>query len=64
MSAVKVKFIVERETKGTYVFREVNEAGRPRPQYGDPDTVIGALYVRKSSLPPHPNKLTITLEAE
>ncbi len=49
-----LKFVQEKETKGTVRFKEV----------GAPDeVVVGTLYVKKAALEePYPEKLTVTIE--
>jgi hypothetical protein len=39
-------FVLERETKGAALYKEVDAAGAERQMY-DPECVVGSLYVRK-----------------
>jgi len=49
-------FSKEKETKGTYRYQEVEDAGR--------DTVVGSLYVKKAMVgDPPPAQLRVTIEA-
>ncbi len=49
-----IKFEIEKETKGTYRFKEVTEAGKP--------PAVGTLYIQKWALPsPVPQKITVTV---
>lgn len=48
----KIKFRMEKETKGTFMFREVPEPGVAE--------AIGALYVKKHIQPPQEIFVTLT----
>lgn len=55
-----VKFVYAKETPGTFQYKEVDEDGSIVEMK---DSIIGALYLRKSKMPggKAPKKLTIKL---
>lgn len=58
MSGISVQFVLERTTKNTYRYREV-EVGT------DQDIevpIVGTLYVQKFALPTKPQRLNVTIE--
>jgi hypothetical protein len=59
------RFRIFRETRGTYLYREVDPASNILfPQYGAQGALIGALYVRKDIFKgagSAPEELTVTL---
>jgi len=46
---------LQKETKGALVYREVDKTGQQ-------PTSLGAVYVRKTTLPNKPRSISITLE--
>jgi hypothetical protein len=53
-----------RETKGTWVYQEVDEEGIPKAQ-NDPTLMVGVLYVRKNTFSnPHaaPQKIQVSID--
>ena len=42
----KRTFVLERETKGAALYKEVDATGQERQMY-DPECAVGSLYVRK-----------------
>jgi len=53
---LEIRFTHSRETKGTHVYVEAEEAGQP-PK-------VGTLYLKKYALPsPPPAELAVTIEA-
>lgn len=48
---LEVTFTYEKETKGTFRFKEDGNAG-----------VVGTLYVRKTAMSEAPDKLKVTIE--
>ena len=62
MWRVKVKFVIERETKGAVRYMEVDEKGEARDNM-HPLAVVGTLYVRKAALDGQiPSTLQVTIE--
>jgi hypothetical protein len=56
MKRLVLIFNKEKETKGTYRYQELEDAGR--------DTVVGSLYVKKAMVgDPPPAQLRVTIEA-
>lgn len=49
-----VQFVSDKETKGTFRFKEQPEVGQP--------PAIGTLYVQKWAIPAGTEKVTVTLE--
>ena len=41
-------FTWEKDTTGTHRYKEVDDAGNPKPAHS---TIIGSLYVRKTAMP-------------
>lgn len=62
---MKVRMILERETKGAVRYQEVDGAGQPITQ-SDPGCVIGTLYIRKSALAgkPAPDRIYISIAGD
>lgn len=48
-----VRFIYERDTKGTYVYSEIDKQGNARDR---DDSVVGKLYLRKDKFGDKPPK--------
>lgn len=62
---MKVQFVLERETKGALLFKEVDAKGKIiESMY---DTKIGSLYIRKDSeiclIGPRPTKIEVEVRA-
>ena len=56
MKRLVLIFCKEKETKGTYRYQEVEDAGR--------DTVVGSLYIKKAMVGDSPPaQLRVTIEA-
>ena len=56
MKRLVLIFSKEKETKGTYRYQEVEDAGR--------DAVVGSLYLKKTAVgDPPPAQLRVTIEA-
>lgn len=56
------KFKLERETKGTYVFKEIDAKGNVLEVR---DSKIGTIYIRKTEVKgTAPQGITITVEAD
>ena len=49
-------FILEKETKNTYRFKEKTEEGKP--------PIIGTIYVQKWAFATAPKELKVTIEAD
>jgi len=56
MGKVEVEFVYEKETRNTYRYEEVPQAGKP--------PVVRTLYVQKWALPSAPKNLKVTIEWE
>jgi hypothetical protein len=53
MMNLSIEFSFEKETPGTYRFKENAEG---------PDVVVGTLYVKKSAMSDPPKTLTVTIQ--
>jgi hypothetical protein len=59
-NTIEVEFKVERETKGTFLYAEVDAHGLKKEMK---DSTVGAMYVRKSALNgTSPKRLKVTIE--
>lgn len=50
---IKAKFELERETKGTYRYKEISDV-----------PAVGTLYIRKSAMSKPADKLTVEIKEE
>jgi hypothetical protein len=63
MSEFRVRLILERETKGALLYKEVDKGDIPTPQsYAK----LGNLYVRKNSFPDNkfPKHITVVVSGD
>lgn len=61
---MKIRMILERETKRAVRYQEVDSSDQPISQ-SDPTCKIGTLYIRKSALPkPAPERLFISIAGD
>lgn len=50
---IKAKFELEKETKGTYRYKEVSD-----------ECAVGTLYIRKTAMPQPVKKITVEIKEE
>ncbi len=63
MSKTQVKFQIAKQTKRTYVFKELDDQGVPIDSPMDPRCKVGQLYVKQSVFNgQRPDKITVTIE--
>ena len=64
MAIIQAKFVLERETKGALLFKEVDSKGNLYSAPNAPGCQIGNIYVRKSALDSpstNPEEITLTI---
>lgn len=57
-----IRFKLERDTKNTYRFFEVNDDGSNAMEMGN--HIVGSLYVQKAVFKAKPEEITITLHLD
>lgn len=57
---IQVTMQLDRETKNTYLFKELDSTDRPIENLRD--TKIGTLYVKQSQFAGRPDKIRVTVD--
>jgi hypothetical protein len=57
---IVTNFVLDKETKGTFRYAEVDDKGKRR-ESGDLETVIGTIYLRKTTFSDAPKTITVTV---